>query len=490
MAKRNKGAVEEVQREMTRKEERLRQRDRERHRLLYTVLGIAIGAALLLVVAGIAYQLVVVPNRAVATFGAEEIAARDFQKRALLEQSSLQNQLVQYTQMEQQFGNQGFFTNQINQLQATLSSPFALGQQTLDRMIEERVIEREAAARNITVTDEEVEEALRQEVANARGLVTVPQATATAQAAADATATAELWTPTPEPTVAASAAVTATEGITATEDVTGAAALTETAAVTVTGAVTDAAAEATPTPVPPAAIITDTALSEGLQALEESISTVAGMSLDEYRGIIRVRLLSEKLGEVIGEEQVAATSEQVHARHILLSEITPTPEPTPLPEGEPTAEPTPTATALPEGAPTPAPTPAPRTRDEALALANDLRDRLEQGEDFAALAEEYSDDTGSAVQGGDLGWFAQGMMVAPFDEAAFSLPVGEVSEPISTTFGIHLIEVLEKDPERAKDVAQLEQERAQAFNTWLQEQVAALQVERGDVVASLPRELQ
>jgi hypothetical protein len=178
----------------------------------------------------------------------------------------------------------------------------------------------------------------------------------------------------------------------------------------------------------------------------------------------------------------------LHARHILLREITPTPEPTPLPDGEPTPEPTPTATALPEGAPTPTPTPAPRTREEALALATELRGRLEQGEDFAALAEEYSDDTG--VQGGDLGWFAQGMMVAPFDEAAFSLPVGEISEPISTTFGIHLIEVLEKDPEHAKDVAQLQQERAQAYDAWLQEQVAALQVERGDVVANLPRELQ
>jgi parvulin-like peptidyl-prolyl isomerase len=484
MAKRNKGAVEEVQRELTRKEERLRQRDRERHRMLYTVLGIAIGAALLLVIVGIVYQLVFVPNRAVATVGEETIAARDFQKRAKLEQSSLQNQLLQYTQMEQQFGNQGFFTNQINQLQATLSSPFALGQQTLDNMIRELVIEREAAARNITVTDEEVEEALREEIANARGLVTVPQATATAQAAADATATAALWTPTPEPTLEASAAVTATEGVTATGEVTG------TAAVTDTGAVTESVEEATPTPVPPAAIISDTALSEGLQSLEESISTVAGMTLAEYRDIIRVRLLSEKLAEVIGEEQVAATSEQVHARHILLREITPTPEPTPLPEGEPTPEPTPTATALPEGAPTPTPTPAPRTREEALALATELRGRLEQGEDFAALAEEYSDDTGSAVQGGDLGWFAQGMMVAPFDEAAFSLPVGEISEPISTTFGIHLIEVLEKDPEHAKDVAQLQQERAQAYDAWLQEQVAALQVERGDVVANLPRELQ
>lgn len=481
MSKRNKGAVEEVQRELTRKEERLRQRDRERHRLLYAVLGAAIGAALLLVIAGIVYQLVVVPNRAVASVGDRKISTTEFQKRVRLENSSLQSQLAQYTQLEQQFGNQGFFTNQINQLQNTLMSPFALGQQTLNDMIEETVIDREAAARNITVTAEEVEAALREEIANARGLVTEPQATATAEAAANATATAALWTPTPEATpVAPGAALTATAGITATEGVTGA------------GAITDVVGEAPaePTLLPTAAIISDTTFSEGLQSLAENMDTIAGMTLDEYRAIVRSRLLREKLSAAIGEEQVAATAEQVRARHILLREITPTPEPTPVPEGEPTPEPTPTATALPEGAPTPTPTPAPRTRDEALALAENLRERLVQGEDFAALAEEFSDDPGSAAQGGDLGWFERGMMVAPFDEAAFSLPVGEISQPISTTFGIHLIEVQEKDPERAKDPVQLEQERAQAFEAWLQEQVAALQVERGDVVAAMPRDLQ
>ena len=104
---------------------------------------------------------------------------------------------------------------------------------------------------------------------------------------------------------------------------------------------------------------------------------------------------------------------------------------------------------------------------EALALANELRSRIRAGEDFGALASAYSDDTGSGANGGDLGWFGKGRMVAPFEEAAFSLPIGEVSEPIKTDFGYHLIEVLEKDPARAKDEAQLQQERAQAFQTWL-----------------------
>ncbi len=124
---------------------------------------------------------------------------------------------------------------------------------------------------------------------------------------------------------------------------------------------------------------------------------------------------------------------------------------------------------------------------EALALANELRSRILAGEDFAALARAYSDDTGSGANGGDLGWFGKGRMVAPFEEAAFSLPLNQVSEPVKTDFGYHLIEVLEKDPARPKDEAQLQQERAQAFQTWLGEQTSGNQVERsGDLSSLLP----
>jgi parvulin-like peptidyl-prolyl isomerase len=153
-------------------------------------------------------------------------------------------------------------------------------------------------------------------------------------------------------------------------------------------------------------------------------------------------------------------------------------------------EPTATATPLPEGAPTPTATPAPRDREQALALATELRGRIvEGGEDFATLAAEYSDDLGSGANGGDLGWFARGAMVAPFEEAAFALPVGEVSEPISTTFGYHLIEVTQKDAEHPKEESTLEQERASAFSDWLNEQIAAANVQRGDITAALPRDM-
>ena len=118
--------------------------------------------------------------------------------------------------------------------------------------------------------------------------------------------------------------------------------------------------------------------------------------------MIRARLLASKLEEIISQEEISTTEEQVQARHILFSVREPEPSPTALPEGFPTPEPTLTPTPLPEGFPTPTPTPGPRGDDETKALAEDLRQRLLDGEDFAALAEEYSDDPGSAVNGGDL----------------------------------------------------------------------------------------
>ncbi len=71
----------------------------------------------------------------------------------------------------------------------------------------------------------------------------------------------------------------------------------------------------------------------------------------------------------------------------------------------------------------------------------DIKKEIEEGEDFAELALEFSDDQGSAEDGGDLGWFGKGKMVEAFEKAAFGLKPGEMSEPVKTDFGWHLIKV-------------------------------------------------
>jgi peptidyl-prolyl cis-trans isomerase C len=87
------------------------------------------------------------------------------------------------------------------------------------------------------------------------------------------------------------------------------------------------------------------------------------------------------------------------------------------------------------------------TDEEALAKAQEVRKKLVDGADFATLAMQESDDTGSAGRGGDLDFFRHNQMVPPFDEAAFKLNVGEVSQPVKTPFGYHIIKV---DAKRTK----------------------------------------
>ena len=81
------------------------------------------------------------------------------------------------------------------------------------------------------------------------------------------------------------------------------------------------------------------------------------------------------------------------------------------------------------------------TEEEALAKSQELRKKILAGEDFAELAKKESDDPGSANTGGDLGTFKRGQMVPPFEQTAFSLQPGQVSEPVKTQFGYHLIKV-------------------------------------------------
>ncbi len=84
------------------------------------------------------------------------------------------------------------------------------------------------------------------------------------------------------------------------------------------------------------------------------------------------------------------------------------------------------------------------TVDSVLEFAGGLRERILAGEEFAALAGEFSQDPGSAGQGGDLGFFRRGQMVPAFDSAAFSLAPGEVSDPVRTGFGVHVLRVEER----------------------------------------------
>jgi len=82
--------------------------------------------------------------------------------------------------------------------------------------------------------------------------------------------------------------------------------------------------------------------------------------------------------------------------------------------------------------------------DSVWALAESLKNRIDAGESFPVLAGQYSQDRGTAASGGDLGTFSRGQMVPQFDEVAFNLAEGEVSDVVETTFGLHIIKLEEK----------------------------------------------
>ncbi len=103
--------------------------------------------------------------------------------------------------------------------------------------------------------------------------------------------------------------------------------------------------------------------------------------------------------------------------------------------------------------------------------AKEVKSKLDEGQSFEELAQEYSKD-GSAANGGDLGWFTKGAMVAPFEEAAFSLGKDEISEPVESQFGFHIIKVTQTK----EDFDQLgEEEKETVINTVLQQNPSLLQ---------------
>jgi len=107
----------------------------------------------------------------------------------------------------------------------------------------------------------------------------------------------------------------------------------------------------------------------------------------------------------------------------------------------------------------------------ALERAYSVVSRLDAGEEFAALAKELSDDPGSAANGGDLGFFGRGIMAPEFENAVYELQPGELSKPVKSPFGFHVIELVEIRPEEATPLAEVRDE--------LTDQL--LSAERGDL---------
>lgn len=156
-------------------------------------------------------------------------------------------------------------------------------------------------------------------------------------------------------------------------------------------------------------------------------------TMPEYREVIREMLLTQKVSQ--GVANVSPNAPQVHARHILVA-------------------------------------------DEATA--RDLIARLQQGQDFAQLAMQYSLDTSTSASGGDLDWVSQGVLLQPeVEQAIFALQPGQLDpEPVKSSLGYHVIQVLERVEDRPLSQAALAEKRQQAFMAWLDSQRQNAVIER------------
>ncbi len=123
--------------------------------------------------------------------------------------------------------------------------------------------------------------------------------------------------------------------------------------------------------------------------------------------------------------------------------------------------------------------------EAARSKAADLLARIKAGESFEALAKENSDDAGSAIDGGDLGYFGRGDMVATFDETVFSMKVGEVSEPVKTPFGFHIIKL---EDVREGSTKSFEEVRAELERSYREQQAEDILFDQLEVLSNLTYE--
>lgn len=395
----------------------------QRQRSAITLVTIAIAAVVVLVIGyGVLDLTVLQKNKPVAVVDGTKITLTDFQARVRYDRYQLiQNSLSlqQYAQMfsfDQNSAN--YFTQQIQSNLATLNNEKTMGDQVVQELINDVVIAKQAAKMGITVSDAEVDKAFQEAFGfYANG---TPTPAPTQPPVSTPTMNAQQMTLIP-PAATATATATATAGPT----------FTPTTAPTATPTVNpNATATLTPTAEPTATPYTVEGFTKNYNDYVASLEKDAQFSAAQFREIFKARLLYDKVLEEVTKD-VSPSEEVIWARHILVA-----------------------------------------TKEEADKIEADLK----AGQDWTALAAQYSTDTSNKDKGGDLGWFGKTAMVTEFSDAAFALTqIGQISDPVQTSFGWHVIQLLGRETRTASSdvLTQMKQEK---FTSWLAEIKAGMKI--------------
>lgn len=424
---------------LTKKHVARQQREQTQTRLIVLTTIFIVIVVVGLIGYGLINEFVIQPNRAVVKVDGDKVSLTDFVDFYRFNGQQTINNYLQNAQLAQMFGYDDTYISSLrDQAQASLAKD-ALGDQSLNYLIEDLLIRQEAERRDITISDQEFEKSLEEQFNFFPDGTPTPKPTFPAVATSTLSLTQKaLFPPTSTPTE--TPAITPTEAITDTlMTATATQVIEPTPTVTETPAVTNTPAATATITLTPTTTFTPTPYTRELfdADYQKVIDSYKQEDIPEktIRFIIKSQVYRQKVQDsVLAELDLSPVEDQVWARHILVPDIT---------------------------------------------LANEVIAKLNEGANFAELAAAYSTDTGSAQQGGDLGWFGQGKMVPEFETAAFSLKIGEISEPIQSTYGYHIIQVLGHE-ERSLTESEFNQLKNQKFQEWLDNQRQASVVEIDD----------
>ena len=407
---------------VTRKHIARKEREEKQIKFALLVTGMVIGLAILLLAYVLVDSFIVQPNKVVARVGDAEIKAGDFESNVTYSRLNMLSTANNYAYYAQLFGDSGSqFKSAGIELVAQLNDTEMIGENVLNQMIDDQLIREEAAKRGLTVSDEEIQEAIQssfgfypmgtQTPTITPTMVNTPtwsseqfdliQPTETATPAPTSTATPDGWEPTLE--------ATATSEIEATPEAS-------------TPTVEPSATEI-PTITPTPTVYTTKLYGKELGNYLDEVKNY-GISPRQIEDIFRANLLRTKVSEDVTKE-LRPEEEQVWVRHILV---------------------------------------------DSEEKANEVIEKLNSGSEWAALAAEYSTDTSNKDNGGDLGWIGiNDSYVEEFKDGAFALnETGEISEPIQSQFGWHVIQLVSKAT-NSIDAAKFEQNKQTFFDNWLLE---------------------